>query len=105
VDGNGSIELCGYQLHVYFFKFYILDGNGGKVYLEKANIAQISSPFLAPPSLSLPGLTDADRAAPEKSAYVAVDITLKNPEGEVVTAYIENNAEAVTPIWIQWKQP
>jgi hypothetical protein len=36
---------------------------------------------------------------------VAVDITLKNPEGEVVTAYIENNAEAVTPIWLHWKQP
>jgi hypothetical protein len=106
VDGNGSVDSCPYQNHVYLFKFYTVDENGKKAYLEKGNIAKISSPFLAPSGLPLPGVNDADRAATDKSAYVALNITLKHSEGEVVTAFVENNAEVGgSTTWIQWKQP
>jgi hypothetical protein len=90
------------QNHVFDLRFYVPDGNGGKTYVEKGNIAQISSPSLAPSSTSLPGIAAADREDPQKSAYVTVDVTLKDPAGQVITAFAESNYEG-SP-YVQWKE-
>ncbi|WP_437983099.1 hypothetical protein [Sorangium sp. So ce117] len=112
VDGDGVIgipsprhagkRIVNYQNHVYELRFYVPDGNGGKTYIEKGTIAQISSPFLVPASIPLPGATSADHDAPYKSAYVAVNITPRDPAGAVFTALIENNYDDT--VYMQWKQ-
>ena len=112
VDGNGFIgiesqrhddkRIVSGQNHVYGLRFYVPDGYGGKTYIEKGTIAQISSPFLLPASIPLPGATSADHDAPYKSAYVAVDITPNDPSAPVFTALVENNYDGDP--WMQWKQ-
>jgi hypothetical protein len=115
VDGNGIIgipsqrhagkRISGSQNHVFGLRFYVPDGNGGRTYIEKGSIAQISSPFLVPTSIPLPGATSADHDALYKSAYVAVNVTLKDPAGGVVTALVENNYDSPSaPAFMQWKQ-
>jgi hypothetical protein len=113
VDGDGSIgfptdwepnyRVCPVQNHVFLFRFFVPDGAGGLDYIEKGNIARVSNPVLAPPSLALPGISSTQYEAVHDSSYVAVDLTLKVPAGQVITAYIENNYN-YTP-WIQWKEP
>jgi hypothetical protein len=112
VDGDGVVgipsprhegkRVVDYQNHVYELRFYVPDGNGGRTYIEKDTIAQISSPFLVPASIPLPSATSADHDAPYKSAYVAVNITPRDAAGEVFTALVENNYDDTG--FMQWKQ-
>lgn len=112
VDGNGSVgepprrpggpRVCSGQNHVFGLRFYVPDWNGGRIYIDRGDIAQISSPFLAPSWLPLPDVTSADHAVINNSAYVAVDLTLKQ-SGQVVTAFIDNNYNP--GVWMQWKEP
>lgn len=112
VDGDGTIgvpsgrhagkRIVGAQNHVFRFRFYVPDGTGGRRYIEKASIAPISSPFVVPASVALPGTTGADHGATDRSAYVAVNITLRDPHADPITAYVENKFDG-TP-WLQWKQ-
>ncbi|HEU4536050.1 MAG TPA: hypothetical protein VFS00_18125 [Polyangiaceae bacterium] len=112
LDGDGALgdpasatHACGVQNHVFLLRFYVPDANGARDYVEKANMAHVSSPFLVPSWVPIPGLTAADRAALGTSAYVAVDITLNDPPGQIITALAEGNYDSVVPTWVQWKEP
>lgn len=115
VDGNGSVgdpskrhknkRICSGQSHVFGLRFYVPDGAGGRTYIHRGSIAQVSSPFLVPASIPLPGATSADHDALYTSAYVAVNVMLKDPAGAVVTALVESNSDSPSaPAFMQWKQ-
>ncbi len=100
VNNNGEIENCN-QNHSFKIKFFAIM-NGEKKYIHKHQINKIYPAFVQHTNINIPDAELEELTELNKSEYVAVSIRLNAPDGQIITAYIENNYNG-TP-YMQWKE-